>query len=121
MPSPPALPPHKNIAPDFYVAAERSEAKRRNLALYLSIQNQPSGHMGVEKCSLGPLGGRVGPPGPMGAYSRKSLFFIPGLYESDTPGRGTSNTIVIPLRVLILRDSWKWAFLPPRAPGACVW
>ena len=30
--------------------------------------------MGLEKCSLAPLGGRVGPAGPMGAYSRKSVW-----------------------------------------------
>jgi len=36
--------------------------------------------MGLEKCSLGPLGGGLGPPGPMGAYSRKSFFFIPQLF-----------------------------------------
>ena len=34
---PPALSPPTTVTLDFYVAAERSEAKRRNLALLLSI------------------------------------------------------------------------------------
>ena len=50
-------------------------------------------------------------------YSSWGVFGPP---KAPVASERAMGAYLVPLQFQLLVDSWKWAFSPPRAPGACI-